>query len=269
MHPLCVPRSKLREGFNAYVMLLWIWKKCLRLRLIFSPFPKSNPHLIASLTPWHALLWKPCWGNHNMVSVLWRAQPPENIHFTHRNEKAVVPVCTWRWSKGLWEEQCLSSFSQQSPFWTSSCLSTISLCGHLQNRTGDGLCVADLSDRKRPPHKEGSVILCCGEKGLGEMEGHSNIMGECFWGIEVRPIFGFCFPSTGEGYSPVILVTRFSWPRPCHHCVASDPSISQSTTPLSAKNPLCPAGSSTTLRKRMTEKEKQGCHAPMFIKGHQ
>lgn len=115
MHPQCILRSKLREGFNTSEMLLWIWRKCLRPRLIFSPFLKSNPHLIASLTPWHALLWKPCWGNHNMVSVLWRAQPPENIHFTHQNEKAVMPVCTWRGSKGLWEKECLSSSQQSEP----------------------------------------------------------------------------------------------------------------------------------------------------------
>lgn len=42
------------------------------------------------------------------------------------------------------------------------------------------------------------MVLCCGEKGLGEMEGHRNIMGDSFWGTEVRPIFVFCFPSTGE-----------------------------------------------------------------------
>lgn len=182
---LCASFGQLREGFNAFEMLLWIWKKCLRLRLIFSPFPKSNPHLIASLAPWHALLWKPCWGNHNMISVLWRAQPPENIHFTHGNEKAVVPVCTWRWSKGLWEEQCLSSLSQQSEptvlnfiwsfyyffVWTSTKQERAS------RGAGDGLCVADLGERKRPPHKEGSVVVCCGEEALGEMEGHRNIMG--------------------------------------------------------------------------------------------
>lgn len=61
-----------------------------------------------------------------------------------------------------------------------------------RGEAGDGLCVADLSDGKRPPQKEGSVVLCCGEKGLGKMEGQS------FWRTEARPIFGFCSPSTGE-----------------------------------------------------------------------
>lgn len=41
------------------------------------------------------------------------------------------------------------------------------------------------------------MVLCCGEDGLGELEGRRNITGERFWDTEVRPIFGFCSSLTG------------------------------------------------------------------------
>lgn len=209
--------------------------------------------------------------NHNMVSVLWRAQPPESIRFTHRNEKAVVPSANGDEAKDCERNSVSSHYlnSLNPSFWTLSCLSTISLCVDInkteerasRGEAGDGLCVADLSDGKRPPQKEG-----CGEKGLGKMEGQS------FCGTEARPIFGFCSPSTGEemhewgvlvSWSPGFLgpgqviaawlLTRQSLDQPLY-CPPKTHSVQRVVQP--------PWG-------REWEKEKQGCQAPMFIKVYQ
>ncbi len=150
-----------------------------------------------------------------MISVLWRAQPPENIHFTHRNEKA----------HGDWGNDCeRNSVSHhylnrlKPPFWTSSCLSTISLRVDIYkteeeaNRggTGDGLCVADLWQEKAPAVRVlcGSVLWRRRFRGDGGTQEHYRT--EVLW-YRCKAHIRFLFPlnrgKDGWGRGSVL----FSW----------------------------------------------------------
>lgn len=101
-------------------------------------------------------------------------------------------------------------------------------CGHLQKQrreastggTGDGLCVSRPQWWEKAPALRvicGSVLYWTWFRGDG---GHGDITGERCWGTEVRPIFGFCSPSTGgdvdEGGSSVLLSWSLGFLGPGH-----------------------------------------------------
>lgn len=110
-----------------------------------------------------------------MVSVLWRAQPPEYIHFTHKFRKYMeIEEMILRGTLSL---VIISTFET-----TVFKLYLIFLLFHCawtstkqRRKPADEVqvmaCVQQTCDRKRPQQLECSVVLCV-DDGLGEMEGH-------------------------------------------------------------------------------------------------